>query len=143
MIKTFRGILADDGQQQIYLSGGDGSMGYKINKLQIIGGQPAGENQESIVKIYKTKQTAFTATVDFSQDALLAVAYLEAAADAKTESQSQIVIFEQEVVNQDIFISHVDSETGAEINYYLELEEVKMSDAEAANINFVAALVHT
>lgn len=143
MIKTFRGILADDGQHQIYLSGGDGSTGYRISKLQIIGGQPAGENQESIVKIYKTKQTAFTATVDFSQDALLAVAYLEAAADAKTESQAQIVIFDKEVVNQDIFISHVDSESGADINYYLELEEVTMSDAEAANVNFVAALVHT
>ena len=122
MIKTFRGKLADDGQDTIHLHTTDGSTGYKIVKLQIMGEQPAGANQESIVKIYKVEQSSFTATVDFSDNTLLAVAYLEAAADAKTESQAQIVIFDNEIFNQDIYISHVDSETGEPCNYYIELE---------------------
>ena len=136
MIKTFRGKLADDGQDTIHLHTTDGSTGYKIVKLQIMGEQPAGANQESIVKIYKVEQSSFTATVDFSDNTLLAVAYLEAAADAKTESQAQIVIFDNEIFNQDIYISHVDSETGEPCNYYIELEQRKLD----LNENTVATL---
>jgi len=126
MIKTFRGMLADDGQDTIVLHTNDGSTGYRIVKFQLMGEKPAGANQESIVKIYKIKQTTFTANVDFSDNTLLGVAYLEAAADAKTESQAQIVIFDNEIFNQDIYISHVDDESGESVNYYIELEQTSL-----------------
>ena len=137
-IKTFRGLLADDGQQVISLRTNDGATGYRIVKFQIMGRLPAGANQESIVKIYKVIQdvTTLDAIVDFSDNTLLAAAYLEAAADQKTESQPQIVIFDSEIFNQDIYVSHVDSESGESINYYIELEQVKLD----LNQNTVATL---
>jgi hypothetical protein len=47
------------------------------------------------------------------------------------------------IFNQDIYITHKDnSSQGTTINYYLELEQVKMSGPEAAAVNFRAALVH-
>lgn len=131
MIKSFRGQLADDGQDTIPLHTNTGRVGYRIVKFQIMGRLPAGANQESIVKIYLTKQTSFDAIVNFSDPQLLAVAYLEAAADAKTESQPQVILFDNEVFNQDIFISHVDSETGEACNYYLELEQIPLDSNQA------------
>ena len=131
MIKTYRGQMADDSQDHIRLGTPQGKVGYRIRKLQIMGEQPAGANQESVVKIYKNIQTSYDAVVDFSDSSLLAAAYLEAAADAKTESQPQVVIFDNEIVNQDIFITHKDSESGEDCNFYLELEQVKLSEQEA------------
>jgi len=82
--------------------------------------------------------------VDFSDDSLLGAAYLEGNS-GEHYSDQQTVLFDSEVFNQDIYITHQDikADPGKDCNYYLELEEVKMSDAEAANVNFVAALVHT
>lgn len=141
-IKSFKGQLGDLEQDQIRLRGGDPMVGWKIRKFQIMGRLPAGENQESVVKIYQTEQDPpFQTSVNFREDALLAVAYLEAAADAKTESQPQIVVFDNIVFNQDIWISHADSESGGDINYYIELEEVKMTGAEAAVVNFNAGIL--
>ena len=55
------------------------------------------------------------------------------------------VIFDKETVNQDIFIMHDEKSAGAgnAVNYYIELEEVRMSDGESAVVNFNAALEHT
>jgi hypothetical protein len=137
MIKTFRGQLADDGQDKIRLSTKQGKIGYRIVKFQLMGRQPAGSDQESIVKVHKRKQTAtLTSIVDFSDSSLLAVGYLETAADAKTEYQPQIIVFDIEVFNQDIYISHVDNESGSKVNYYLELETIALSD----NATLVATL---
>jgi len=131
MIKTYRGQMADDSQDHIRLGTPQGKVGYRIRKLQIMGEQPAGANQESVVKIYKNIQSAIDAKVDFSDSSLLAAAYLEAAADAKTESQPQVIIFDSEIFNQDIYITHKDSESGEPCNFYLEMEQVKLTEQEA------------
>lgn len=145
MIKAFKGLLADGGQDKIYLTGGDSTKGYRIAKFQIFSSAPGSTNAEALVQIFKTKQDSVptsSGTVDFTDDSLLAAAFWKESADYY-HPLSNAVIFDQEVVNQDIFVTHTAQEGALAFNYYIELEEVKMSDAEAANVNFVAALVHT
>jgi hypothetical protein len=142
MIKTFRGKLEDGGQDQIHLAGGADNIGYKIHKLQIMMEQPGNTAQESLVKIYNVKQTSVptsAATVDFSDDTLVAAAYQDT-----NVHPTEVIIADQEVFNQDLYITYTDNGSGTneDINYYLELEEVKLKDSEAAVINYKAALLH-
>ena len=140
-IKTFRGLLPTGEQHRIYLSGGDSSTGYRIVKFEVIAETPGSTGYEHVLKIYKTSQAVIDGTIDFGNDSLLGAAYLEGN-NSSNYTDSLVIVFDREVVNQDIFITQKDS--GSEpCNYYIELEEVKLSDAEAANVNFVAALVHT
>lgn len=131
-IKSFRGLLEDGEVRTIRLSTNDGLTGYRIVKFQIIGEKPAGANQESVVQLWTVEQDSASAEIDFEIPTLLGAAYLEGAADAKTESQSQIIIFDHVKFNQDIYVTHSDSETGESCNYYIELEQVKLSVDEAA-----------
>ena len=130
-VKSFRGMLADGEVRTIRLSTNDGLTGYRIVKFQIIGEKPAGANQESVVQVWSVEPSASSAEINFEIPTLLGAAYLEGAADAKTESQAQIIIFDHVKFNQDIYITHTDSETGENCNYYLELEQVKLSKDEA------------
>ena len=52
-------------------------------------------------------------------------------------------MFDHEIVNQDIFITHIESDGSESVNYYLELEEVTMTKSEQAVVNFNAALLHS
>jgi hypothetical protein len=126
-IKSGRGLIADLTTDTIVLHTNDGSTGYRITKFQLMAQKPAGENQESVVKIFSIPQTDTpTDLIDFSDNTLLGAAYLEVAADAKTESQIQTIIFDNMTFNQDIYVTHKDSETGANVNYYIELEQVTL-----------------
>jgi hypothetical protein len=143
MIKSFSGILADGGQDRIYLAGGDSTKGYKIVKFQPLG-VDSNTAYEGTVQIFKVEQAAIPQTIDMSSDDLLAAAILQ----QSTSTQggfSDAVVFDTEVVNQDIFIVHDERSAGvgAAINYYIELEEVTMSSGESAVVNFNAALIHT
>jgi len=130
MIKTFRGLLADGGQDRIKLSTIKGKVGYQIVKLQIIGIQPSAINSESTVKIYKDSQSSITDTIDLSEGALLAVAYRETNA-AGTSNEPEVIIFDREIFNQDIYITHENTEPGRSCNYYLELEVIPLTDQGA------------
>ena len=146
MIKTFRGLLvldaSDEAQQQIYLHGGESSKGYRIVKFQCMG-PDSSENIESAIKIYKVKQTSIDDAINFTDSSLLACSIISQSATSQTHAVDRAVIFDREIVNQDIYITTSGGDYSASINYYIELEEVTMGDAEAANVNFVAALVHT
>lgn len=130
MIKTFRGLIADGTQDTIVLHTNDGSMGYRIVKFQVIGTQPSSVNSESTLKIYKISQTTLggpgiTDTIDLSDNTLLAVAYRESYA-ASTSNEPEVIIFDREIFNQDIYITHENTESGVGCNYYIELEQVKL-----------------
>ena len=132
MIKTFRGLLADGGQDRIRLQTIKGKVGYKINKFDIIGEQPGITSQESIVKIYKVSQSSVTATVDFTVADLLAVAYWSIHPDpGNTSLNPALIIFDNQIVNQDIYVTHYDANTGEKCNYYIELEVIPLDDAGA------------
>jgi len=132
MIKTFRGLLADGAQDRIRLSTIKGKVGYRIVKFQVLTGSPADTAPESIVQIWKTEQTTVTAKINFTDSDLLAAAFYNQDATA-ANIVSQVIIFDTEIFNQDIYIAHIDDNTGSatNCNYYLELEVIPLDDAGA------------
>ena len=132
MIKTFRGLLADGGQDRIRLSTIKGKVGYRIVKFQVLTGSPADTAPESIVQIWKTEQTTVTAKINFTDSDLLAAAFYNQDATA-ANIVSQVIIFDTEIFNQDIYIAHIDDNTGSttNCNYYIELEVIPLDDKAA------------
>jgi len=135
-IKTFRGLIAHGAQDTISLHTNDGAVGYRIVKLDSIDKDPGTNTMESVLKIYKIPQTAVNGTIDFSDQTLIAVAYFENNTSGTYASWKQI-IFDRDIFNQDIYITNNDN-SGASIaiNYYIELEQVKLD----LNENTVATL---
>ena len=131
MIKTFRGLLADGGQDTIRLSTNNGLTGYRIRKFQIMSQSPGGNTLEAVMKIFKYFQDTIDGVVDFSNGTLLGAATLKEH-DNQTAPISIDVIFENEVFNQDIFVTYFDVSGGVECNYYIELEQVSLDVGEAA-----------
>ena len=135
-IKSFRGNIADGSVDTISLHTNTGAIGYRIKKFQIITTNPsAGSDYASIVKIYKIPQTTVDGVVDFSDNTLMGVAW--SSGDSATPNNFlETVIFDNEVVNQDIYITHSELVGTTGSNYYLELEQVKLD----LNENTVATL---
>ena len=135
MIKTFRGLMADDTQDTILLHTNDGSTGYKVVKFEAMSNNPGADSVEGVVKIYKVAQTSIDGTVDFSDNTLLAAIEYHKG-DETHHPLSSTVIFDQEIVNQDIYVTYNDLTDGVAMNYYIELEQVKLD----LNENTVATL---
>jgi len=125
MIKSFRGLLDDDTIQVINLHTNDGKTGYRIIKLQLMPND-LNANQEACFKIYKTSQTTITFDFDFSDSTLLAAARYTESSAADTRAEDLHVIFDNEIVNQDIYLTHKNNASGIAINYYIELEQVPL-----------------
>jgi len=135
MIKTFKGTVGDGEQQRIRLSTKKGKIGYKIVKFDLFPNRPGGTSHvESVMQVFKVKQvTLYTANsiVDFGDGNLLAAAYLTDDIN-NSSGPLQVVMFEQEVFNQDVYLTHTDEAGTAKCNYYLELETINMTDNAAA-----------
>jgi len=135
-IKSFRGKIANDTQDTIVLHTRDGSTGYRIVKFQLMG-MTENLDYETSVQIYKISQdiTALDASIDFSDNTLLAAGLY---GDQTTGSvrPRQIVIFDNEIFNQDIYVVHKAASGSNAINYYIELEQIKLD----LNENTVATL---
>ena len=135
MIKTFRGKIANAATDTIVLHTNDGSTGYKIVKFDVIG--PDGsENIESVVQIWKTDPGSASFSIDFSNQALLGVAVITQSSSSQIYPNDVSVIFDKEIFNQDIYITCKGVDYTATVNYYLELEQVKLDMGE----NTVATL---
>jgi hypothetical protein len=133
---SFRGKLADLAQETIPLGTIRGEVGYRITKLQLIGSAPGVETVEAIVKIYKTEQTGVpTGLIDLSDNTLIAAAFY---VSSQTEEWSthNILVFDNEIFNQDIYVTHFDASVGQAVNYYIELEQMPLD----LNENTVATL---
>lgn len=133
MKKSFRGLIADGGQEQIRLSTNNGLTGYKINKFEIMPARPgsSGSDSESVVKVYTVEQDSVDGSVNFTDPLLLAAAAIGNSASLTIYNSTLVSIFDNMVFNQDIFLTHVDKNGSEDINYYLELEQVKLSENEA------------
>jgi len=125
MIKTFRGKMVDGAQDVIVLHTNDGSTGYRITKFKTISATPGLGDQEVVTKIYKVSQGTPTATVDFSDNTLLGVSAISNSASV-SEPHSQQIIFDQEIFNQDLYVTASATVGSTDINYYIELEQVKL-----------------
>jgi len=133
MIKTFRGLLADGGQDRIRLQTIKGKVGYKVVKFQLFPYNPGTEQSESTVTIYKTEQSTVptgTATIDFSDSDLLGSAFYSKGA-AVGEAVTLVTIFDNEIFNQDIFVTHTEVGSTHPVNYYIVLEVIPLDDAGA------------
>ena len=131
MIKTFRGQLADGAQDQIRLSTIKGKVGYQIVKFQIIGQAPGTAEVEAIVKIWKTSQSTPNSQIDFTDSDLLAAAEHREFAASEDFSSPQVIIFDNAIFNQDIYISYKTAAGTMAMNYYIELEVIPLDDKAA------------
>ena len=130
MIKSFRGRLGDGDIEQIRLSTNTGRTGYKITKFQLL---PIDSNEtvEMSCKIFSTVQTTATEDINFSDNTLLAAGIVHANADRDFVSPDT-VIFDSMIFNQDIYIMAKAGSTARDINYYIELEQIKLDSNETA-----------
>ena len=126
MIKSFRGSLSDGDQDTIVLHTNDGSTGYRIIRMDILPEAPIASDIEAVVKIFKTAQTAFSSTVDFNDNTLLGVGVWWGGQTGVDDPQDSIQIFDREIFNQDIYVSGSFSGGSFKVNYYIELEQVKL-----------------
>jgi len=136
MIKTFRGLMVDNTQDTIVLHTPDGSTGYRIVKFEIMPNNPFVQDYESFVQIFKTSQTINPGTADFSNQVLLAAAMWSSRGGAESYPEDKHIIFDNEIFNQDIYVTFQDTKVNDGMNYYIELEQMTLASDE----NTVATL---
>ena len=124
-IKSFRGKMVNDSMDTISLHTNDGSIGYKIKKFQVM--QVTDADVEATIKIYSIPQTSNTNDIDFSDNTLLAATYFTSSSSGQLYPEDQTVIFDNMVFNQDIYITLRGHNFASDVNYYIELEQIKLS----------------
>jgi hypothetical protein len=124
-IKTFRGLIADGAIDIVSLHTNNGSIGYRIVKMQVMHAEPGEQNAEHTIKVFSVPQTTATNAVDFSDNTLLAVAHIADHSDI-AYALDTIVVFDNMTFNQDIYVTHEDTRGALPCNYYIELEQVKL-----------------
>jgi len=128
-IVSFRGLLADGGQESIPLQTIRGLIGYKIVKFDIMP-ESVDNAQISTVQIFSVQQGTPTNAIDFSDQTLLGVA-VHQNNSSSAYPWSGGIFFDNIIFNQDIYITH--QETGATdpVNWYIELEQRDLALDEA------------
>ena len=137
-IKSFRGLIADGAIDTINLHTNDGSIGYRITKFELMPSRPgsSGADFESVVKVYKIPQTTVAGNIDFSDPTLIAAGTVGGSSSLTIYNSTPIIVFDNEIFNQDIYITHTEKSGTESINYYIELEQIKLD----LNGNTVATL---
>lgn len=132
MIKSFRGLIIDGGSDTIALHTNNGLTGYRVIKFELFPYKPAWAEFESLVQIFKVLPTTIATTealTDFSSQELLAAALFSNT--AATAAASTVTIFDNDIVNQDIYVTHTQQSGNEPINYYIELEQFKLDMNES------------
>ena len=134
-IKSFRGKIADGEIQTIALHTNDGSIGYRIVKMDLIA--TIGNNMECCLKVYSTAQSSATVEIDFSDNTLLAAGNYTSDTSSEHFAINESIFFDNVTFNQDIHITaKKQTSMDVELNYYIELEQIKLDLSE----NTVATL---
>ena len=131
---SFRGRLQDGDQDTITLHTISGKVGYQIKKFQVISETPVTSGvSEHVVLIWKVEQSSVPAAgdvkIDFDDNRLLA-AGTWCGSDNPIYQSTEQVIFDNEVFNQDIYITHRNADGGDPkdaVNYYIELETMDLA----------------
>tara|TARA_Y100000004_G_C8782664_1_gene355678 strand:+ start:190 stop:666 length:477 start_codon:yes stop_codon:yes gene_type:complete len=136
-VKSFKGIIAQDEVQKINLSNNDGKTGYRIIKFQVFPHDIDGStSHEDLVQVWTSKLAADNATndADFTMGDMIAAAYYVRSSNPSAPYVATIaddhVVVDNAVFNQDIYISMKTGQTNQKINYYLELEQIKLDLVE-------------
>jgi hypothetical protein len=133
---SFRGQIPPTQQEKINLATLNGKTGYRITKFQILSKTPGAVGVvEFVTKIYSRDQSgSIDANVEFTDGDLLAVAYYQDHTNTDLISSTDI-IFDNEVFNQNIFVTVSDASGGTQpCNYYIELETVALSDIQSTQL---------
>jgi len=136
-VHSFRGLLADGDQRKIRIQGSVGAIAWRITKFQVLA-VDGDTNTDPTVKIYREKQSSIVSTVDFTEDELLAAALLNEH-ESSAYQPTPIVIFDNALFVRNIYISQKGASYSLAVNYYIELEEVKVSAAGMAQLAVAAA----
>jgi len=134
---SFKGLLADGGQDKIRIEGATGQIAWRITKFEVLGPN-ANTNTESVIKIYRENQSSINATIDFSEDELLAAAIYNDTNDPHYFAGG-VTIFDNALFVRNIYVSQLCADNVSAMNYYIELEEVKVSAAGMAQLAVAAA----
>jgi len=135
-IKSFRGLLNHQEQDTIPLHTNNGSTGYRIVKFELAP-KLLNDEQANTVKVTSVSKTTGIDEVSFDDQILLASGTFVQDDSVNNQPNSMITIFDNMVFNQDIYITNHDRQGGSKpINYYLELEQIKLD----LNENTVATL---
>jgi len=135
---SFRGLLADGGQDKIRIEGATGEIAWRITKLQLIS-YNMNEDVEHIVQVFREEQSSVSNVYNFDDDQLLGAAFLRVSKSAPGYNEDTIV-FDNTLFVRNIWITHDDvGGSGVSCNYYIELEEVKVSAAGMAQLAVAAA----
>ena len=137
--KSFRGMMTTDSggdsTDTIPLSTNNGSIGYQIKKLQIIPKDPTDVTNEAVFQIFSIP-TASTDEIDFSNQTLLGCAHYSNHLSGTLYSEDSTIIFDNMKFNQDVYLTCKTDSGDKAINYYIEMEQMKL----ALDENTVATL---
>lgn len=128
-------MLAVGNEDRIKLSTLKGKIGYKITRLQTIAKNAGASDSVSLITVYKTEGLLKGITnTDLTNPNILAIAYKKNQ-NGSAEPDSETIISDLEIFNQDIFITlgSPDGDTQP-VSYYIELEQVPLSDLEATQM---------
>jgi len=132
-VKSFRGLIPNNETVKLNLATNNGAIGYKVKKFQIMPVR-SYNNYEITSKIFKVEPGTASSDVDLSDNTIVATAF-SGLADGKYAG-AKTVIFDNEIFNQDIYITAVDNGGSQDCNFYIELEQIKLD----LNENTVATL---
>ena len=125
-IHSFRGLLENDGQDKIRIQGSAGAIAWRIVKFQVMGPN-ANQNIESVVKVLR-ESAAVSTDINFNDTDLLAAAVINESAGT-AYLPAVVVIFDNILFSRNIFVTNKGHDEISDLNYYIELEEVKVSKA--------------
>lgn len=115
--------MANESMDTIVLHTTDGSTGYKIVKFQVF---PYDDTAtESTLKVFSVAPSTITNTADFSDPTLLAAIYFSAGG-SQLYSENTTVVIDNQIINQDIFVTLMGHNVASPLNYYIELEQMKL-----------------
>ena len=137
-VHSFRGLLDSDGQDKIRIQGPVGAIAWRITKFEILPKNFGTADYEAVVQVWREEQTTPTNVIDFRIDELLAAACWSGPTNVTGEVSGTHVIFDNALFLRNIWVTLKDTQSG-KINYYIELEEVKVSAAGMAQLSLAAA----
>ena len=136
-IHSFRGLLADGVQEGLRIQGSVGAIAWRISKFEVLG-PDAATNMRQVLKIYREEQSSVDTVINFADDELLGAAVLEDY-DALATAVASSVIFDNNIFVRNIWLTSKGHTDTPSTNYYIELEEVKVSKAGMAQLAVAAA----
>jgi len=126
-VHSFRGLLADGGQDEINLERSTLNLAYRIIKFELLPNQIGAGGGEHTCIISRESSLAATNTVDFSDPDLLGAGFINNSTASHTSPIVLISIFDNVLFSRNIFVSQYDNDGDRALNYYIELEEVPVT----------------